>query len=424
MTTATTEIPNTGETIVRSWGLFTALGMLMLGNGLLGTLLGVRAEFENFPTSTTGIIMASYYVGFLAGSQLSAIYLGRVGHVRVFAALASLASTVALIHSIAVVPWVWSVLRLVTGFCLAGLYVVSESWLNELATNKTRGRLLSMYMVTLMVGLAMAQLLLGLADPLGVRLFVLSSILVSVAVLPVTLSIGTAPHFDMPPRLGFKRIWEAAPVGLMGGLASGMASGALYGMGAIYAVRVGLTPTRVGVFMAAMLLGSVAFQWPIGHISDLVPRRRWLLTITTLAGIVAIFSAEMPVEGWQIFAAVFVLGGLSFPLYSLSLSHVNDLLPAGQAAAASAMFVFVSGVGAISGPLLGSYAIDTFGPRGLFWVVGLVHILLAIFVMARIFIRERRVEIIDQIPFVGVAIRSVLIANRGRIEPDDPANDE
>ncbi|NNF65856.1 MAG: MFS transporter [Acidimicrobiia bacterium] len=416
--------PNTGRTIAQSWGLFSALGLLMLGNGLLGTLLGVRAEFEGFATATTGIIMASYYVGFLAGSQLSAIYLGRVGHIRVFAALASLASTVALLHSIAVVPWFWSLLRLVTGFCLAGLYVVAESWLNDLGTNETRGRLLSMYMVTLMVGLAAAQLLLGLADPLGVRLFVLSSVLVSFAVLPVTLSIGTAPSFDLAPRMSLRAIWKEAPAGLMGGLVAGMAAGALFGMGAVYAVRVGLTPARLGIFMAAMLLGSVAFQWPIGHISDLVPRRRWMVVVTTLAAVAAFFTAEMPVDGWQIYAAVFILGGLSFPLYSLSLSHVNDLLPYGQAAAASAAFVFVSGVGAIAGPVVGSFAIDTFGPRGLFWVVGLIHLMLAVFVMARIFIRERRVATVDQIPFVGVAVRSVLVARRPRRQPVDDSNNE
>lgn len=420
----TLTMQKTGRTIAQSWGLFSALALLMLGNGLLGTLLGVRAEFEGFATATTGIIMASYYVGFLAGSQLSAIYVGRVGHVRVFAALASLASTVALLHSIAVIPWFWSILRLVTGFCLAGLYVVAESWLNELGSNETRGRLLSMYMVTLMVGLALAQLLLGIADPLGVRLFVLSSVLVSFAVIPVTLSIGTAPTFDLAPRMSFRAIWKEAPAGLMGGLAAGMAAGALLGMGAVYAVRVGLTPARLGIFMAAMLLGSVVFQWPIGHISDLVPRRRWMLVVTTMAAVVAFFTAEMPVDGWQIYASVFVLGGLSFPLYSLSLSHVNDLLPAGQAAAASAVFVFVSGVGAISGPLIASYAIDTFGPRGLFWVVGLIHLLLAVFVMARIFIRERRVDTIDQIPFVGVAMRSVLVARRPRRKPAGRSNGE
>ena len=225
----------------------------MLGNGLLGTLLGIRAETAGFQTTVTGLVMGAYFAGFLAGSQLAPRFLDSVGHIRVFAGLASLASTAALIHALAVNPPLWAGMRLLSGFCMAGLYVVAESWLNDEATNENRGRLLSAYMVVMMGGIAASQLLIGVADTESFTLFVLSSVLVSMAIVPIALSASRAPDFTFRVTLRFREVWNVAPLGIVGGAVTGMANGALVGVGPVYATIVGMSPERVAIFIGTLV---------------------------------------------------------------------------------------------------------------------------------------------------------------------------
>jgi MFS family permease len=202
---------------VRScWALLLGIALMMLGNGLQGSLLGIRASLEGFPTTATGILMSGYFAGFLAGSVLAPKLVARVGHVRVFAALASLASTAILVHVVWVNPVTWTVIRLVSGFCYAGLYVVCESWLNDQATNETRGQLLSIYMVVMLGGAAGGQGLLNLADPSGVNLFILVSVLVSLSLIPMLLSTGQMPPFDAPRPVGIRQLYHVSPTGVVG----------------------------------------------------------------------------------------------------------------------------------------------------------------------------------------------------------------
>ena len=207
--------------------------MIMLGNGLQASLLGIRAAAEQFTTETTGLIMSGYFLGFLAGAVITPRIVGNVGHVRVFAALASTASTAALVHAVFVDPLVWGVMRCATGFCYAGLYIVAESWLNDRSTNETRGSMLSVYMVVVLGGIAGGQFLLNLSDPNSFVLFVLASVLVSLALVPISVSVGPAPDFSAPTPVGIRALYRTSPLGVVGCLGVGVANGAIFSMGAV-----------------------------------------------------------------------------------------------------------------------------------------------------------------------------------------------
>jgi len=375
----------TTRAMTGAWGLFAAIGLLMLGNGLLGTLLGIRSELEGFATAATGVIMASYYAGFLAGSRLAPKILERVGHVRVFAALASLASASPLVHSVFVTPMVWAAMRLVFGFCMAGLYIVAESWLNQKATNKTRGRLLSVYMLMMMGGLGLGQMFLGVAAPTGFRLFVLASLFVSLAVVPISLSQGNAPAFQAPETLEASTLWKRAPLGMVTSFGVGVTNAALLGIGPVYATRLGFSAGEVAWLIGSALIGSIVWQWPIGLTSDYVPRRQALLVVTMLAAVVAALGVQNATPGLVYLTFVmFFFGGLTFPLYSVGLSHINDVISSNQAVMASSLYLFVGGIGAIIGPLAAAFAIHAVGPIGFWIVMAATHGLVGVFALYRI----------------------------------------
>ena len=395
------------KTLISAWGLFAALGLIMIGNGLVGVLIGVRSELEGFPTSTTGLIMAAYFGGFLAGSHFTPGIMARVGHIRVFAGLASLVTTTALIHAVWVVPYAWIVIRLVFGFAMAGLYIVVESWLNDAVTNENRGRVMAIYMVVAMGGLALGQTLIGLGSPLQQTLFIAAGALMALSIAPVSLSINTAPEFFLPPPVKPREIWRDAPVGVITAVGAGVANGALLGMAGVYATQVGMSNTVTGLFVGAGALGSVLFQWPIGHLSDKIDRRTAILIVTLAAVAVAGFGVAVSGNSLVLVAVMLALGGLSFPMYSLALSHVVDVLPPGRAVTGSVAVVFLTGVGAIFGPLLASMVMTVVGPSGFFWTMTLVHGAIGVLGVYRI--ARRPVLAVVQRPFLSVPARSTYI---------------
>ncbi len=395
------------KTLISAWGLFAALGLIMIGNGLVGVLIGVRSELEGFSTATTGLIMAAYFAGFLAGSHFAPRIMARVGHIRVFAGLASLLTTTALIHAVWVVPYGWVLLRLVFGFAMAGLYIVVESWLNDAVTNENRGRVMAIYMVVAMGGLSLGQVILGLGSPLQQTLFIAAGAVMALSIAPVSLSINSAPEFFLPPPVQPREIWEDAPVGVITAVGAGVANGALLGMAAVYATQVGMSITATGLFVGAAALGSVLFQWPIGHLSDRIDRRTAILIVTLAAVVVAAVGVAVSRDSLVLIAVMLALGGLSFPMYSLALSHVVDVLPPGRAVTGSVAVVFLTGVGAIFGPLLASMVMTAVGPSGFFWTMALVHGAIGVFGLHRI--AKRPVLAVTQRPFLSVPARSTYI---------------
>ncbi|WP_193367255.1 MFS transporter [Pelagibius marinus] len=370
--------------ITSAWALFVGLGMLMLGNGLQNSLLGIRAGAESFTTETTGLIMAAYYVGLLTGALVTPKVVGNVGHVRTFAALASTASTAALVYAVFVDPWAWGAMRMVTGFCYAGLYVVAESWLNDRATNETRGTLLSVYMVVLLGGMAASQFLLNLADTNSYLLFVLASVLVSMALVPISLSVAPAPDFEAPEPLGLRALYQTSPLGTIGALGTGMANAAIYAMSPVYAGAVGLSVAQIALFVSASIVGGMAFQWPIGRLSDKLDRRQ-VLTVVTFAAALAALLAALAARGEPIalYAMMFLVGGMSLPMYSLCIAHTNDYLTPKQMVSASGTLMMVGGAGAIFGPIGVSLLMGEMGSDGFFACIGAVHAAIGVFALYR-----------------------------------------
>jgi MFS family permease len=343
------------------------MGVLMLGAGLQGTLLGLRATLEGFPTPVTGAIMSCYYVGYLLGTFGAPRLVRKVGHIRVFAALAAVASAAILVQGSFVNALPWAIMRLVSGVCFAGIYVVAESWLNAGASRSNRGTLLAMYMLVLYIGLGSAQFLLVLANPSTSTPFMLVSVLISLAMVPIVVSSHHTPETHLPLKVRYRDLYKNSPLGVVAVTASGMISSTIFSMGPVYARLSGLGTSGVATFMAVSILAAVLTQYPMGRLSDRMDRRTVIAIVCTIAtfsaGSIVVFP-HMPHAVFLAVAAVF--SGFVLTLYSLAVSHVNDKLEPGQMVAASSALLSLNGTAAAIGPILVGSLIAAFGPQSYF----------------------------------------------------------
>lgn len=361
--------------------------MIMIGNGLQSTLLGVRADIENFSVQSTGAIMSMYFVGYLLGSHYAPRLIRNVGHIRVFAALASIASTTVLFHGLFPNEWVWGAVRFLTGVSYAGLYIVIESWLNDAVDNKGRGKMMAVYLIVMYVAMALGQYLLIVADPGQMELFVLTSVLVSIALIPISLSSRPAPHFGDTEKVSVRILWEKSHLGVYGVFASGIAGACLFSIGPIYAMQAGLGLAQVSTFIASAIVGGVLLQFPIGWASDKFDRRKVLIGAAAMAGlfcVLAVFLASLNI--YALYLAMFLLGGTALTIYGLSTSHTNDHLQPEQIVAASATMILINGIGSIIGPLASS-SLMNFSPSMFFLFMGATYGSIAIYGLYRASIR-------------------------------------
>jgi MFS family permease len=343
------------------------MGVLMLGAGLQGTLLGLRATLEGFPTPVTGMIMSCYYVGYLLGTSAAPRLLRQIGHIRVFAALAAVASATILVQASFVQPVVWAATRLLSGVCFAGIYVVAESWLNDRASHTNRGRLLALYMVVLYVGLGAAQFLLILANPSTQTPFMLVSVLISLSMVPIAVSAQQLPQPALPKKVSYRELYRNSPLGVVAVSVSGMISAIVFSMGPVYARLRGLGNTGIAAFMAVSILAAVLTQYPVGRLSDRTDRRTVIAAVCTLATLVAgsiVAFGGMPHALFLLLAALF--SGSALTLYSLSVSHVNDKLEPAQMVDASSALLRLNGGAAAFGPVLAGSLMHAFGPSAYF----------------------------------------------------------
>ena len=353
--------------LTKTWALFFGFAIISLAHGLQGTLIGVRAVFEGFSFISTGFIVAGYYVGYLSGSIIIPIFLKRVGHIRVFAALASLASIAILLHSVFIEPYMWFFIRILTGISLAGIYVIMESWLNDKSTNETRGKILSIYMIITFSFLGMGQFLLNLSDPAKVDLFILVSILLSFALLPILLSVSEAPNTINPKKISLKELFVISPLGFVGAFFTGLAHSAILGYGAVFAAAKGFGVFEISIFMVIVTSFGALFQWPIGYISDKIDRRIILITVTLIASGLSLFIVASSYISLIIFFLLLAIyAGMSLPMYSLAVAHINDFLQQDEIIGASSTFAILVGLGAICGPITASFFMDIIGPDGFF----------------------------------------------------------
>ncbi len=383
------------EVLRGSWALLLGMLMLMLGNGLQSTLLGVRGAIEGFSAFEMSIIMSAYFVGFLGGSRLAPGLIRRVGHVRVFAALGSLISAALVLYATVPDPYVWTGLRVLIGFCFSGVYVTAESWLNNSASNENRGKALSLYMVVQMAGIVAAQGLLNLGDVAGYALFVTASVLVSVAFTPILLSVTPAPVFEATKPMSLRALVRASPLGAVGMLLSGGVFAAMFGMSAVYGTEAGLSVAQISAFVSAIFAGGLVCQYPIGWLSDRMDRRRLIAAVAGGAGLAMLLPLLAAPSFPVLLALAFVLGGATNPLYALLMAHTNDFLAREDMASASGGMIFLNGVGAVTGPLVLGWAMDRLGPDAFFGYVALMLVATAGYALWRM-TRRGTVALSDQ----------------------------
>ncbi|MBL4873379.1 MAG: MFS transporter [Rhodobacteraceae bacterium] len=355
-----------------AWALLLGMMLLMVGNGLQGTLLGLRGAVEGFSPTTMSYIMSGYFLGFLGGSYMAPELIRRVGHVRVFAALGSLISAAFILYAALPNPIVWTLMRVIVGFCFAGVYVVAESWLNDAATNETRGKALSAYVIVQMVGIVSAQVLLNFADVNGYTLFVLMSVLVSVSFLPILLSSTTAPVFRASKRMTLKELYIISPLGCVGIFLLGGIFAALFGMAAVYGTEVGMSVRELSTFIGLIYFGGMICQYPIGWISDKMDRRRLIMILTASGGIIVLFGSQFAENQFVLYILAFTIGGVANPLYSLIIAYTNDYLEPDDMASASGGLIFINGIGAIGMPIVVGWSMTRFGPNSFFVILAIL----------------------------------------------------
>lgn len=372
------------KTVLKTaWPLFFGITLLMIGNGLQGTLIGVRATMEGFSTATTGMIMSLYYAGYLGGSVFVPRLVKNVGHIRVFAALASLASVTTLLHGVLVDPVIWGGARILTGFCFAGLYIVIESWMNDISTNANRGKILGAYLLIFYGAMVLGQYLMNVAPPEEVELFVVTSILISLALLPISLSSRPAPKFEAPHPTGLKEVYKASPLGVTGIFFAGLGNGIFFTLGPVFALQSGMSVSGIANFIAVFAMGGVVAQMPLGLLSDKVERRKIIILISLLAAVFTLLCFLFTDLGLLLYVLVFLYGCAALSIYGICAAYTNDHLEREQYVGASAALILISGSGALAGPLTASLVMTAYGKEAFFPLLAAIYGAIYLFALYR-----------------------------------------
>ena len=386
-----------------SWALFSGFAILITAHGFQGNLLQVRSVIEDFSFITTGIIMSGYFVGYFVGANIVPNLVSKVGHIRVFAAFASMASLSILIHAVFVDPIIWTLGRFLTGFSLIGVYIVVESWLNDRATNRNRGSVLSIYMFISFVGMSIGTLLLNFNKPEQFEPFILISLLFSIALVPILLTKRSAPKFKKLSSIKIRQLYKISPLGTVSMFCTGLIHSAIFGVGAVYAATMNFTIFEISLFLFLITISGAMFQWPIGYLSDTKDRRIILISITfisTLFCCLSIMSVGYNPETMNIislfgglnktmfFIFITLYAGAALPMFTLNLAYVNDFIPKEKFVAAGAGLQIIFGLGAMFGPFLCSIFMNALGSNGFFIFLGIFHTIIGLFGLYRMTRRE------------------------------------
>ncbi len=388
--------------VKKSWALFTGIGIMMVAHGLQIQVMGIRSVIEEFSFVTTGILMSSYFVGYFVGSKTTPALVSKVGHIRVFAAFASLASLSALIAVVYINPFMWTISRFITGISLVSCYVVCESWLNDRANNKNRGQLLSTYMIVIYLGLAVGMLLLNLSSPMNYEPFILVSVLLSLALVPILLTKRSAPKFKKIGTMSIKELYKISPLGSVSAFCTGIIHGAFFSLIAVYATKANFSLLETSILLFISTISGVLGQWPIGFFSDTYDRRLVIVLTTFGAAFLSfcsILTANDPIENiyWlkefdfkKILFFIFVglYSSLCLPLFSLNLAHTNDYVSKEKFVGAGGGLQLIFGFGAISGPILCSFFMQIFELNGFFIFLIIIHLIIGSFGLYRMKVRK------------------------------------
>ncbi|MCY4034881.1 MAG: MFS transporter [Hyphomicrobiales bacterium] len=391
-----------------TWILLFAVTLMMMGNGLQGPLLGVRAVTEGFNSTVTGFIMSGYFAGLLFGSYIAPKLVRQVGHIRVFAAFASIASTCILTQAAFIEPVTWIFMRFLTGMCMSGLYVVVESWFNDKADNNTRGTLLAIYSTLQLTGVALGQLLLNLASPSGYDLFLLTSVLISLSLVPVALANISAPRVEQTESVSWGDLYKISPFGVIGLFLLGMVQSVLFGMSAVFASLIGLSVVAVSLFASMPFIGGILLLFPLGSLSDKLDRRK-IVIVTSAGSAIFALAGFMVFENnfYTLFLVTTIYGGLSYPMYSLLIAHANDNARPEQMLSVCSGLVMIFGLGATIGPLVVGFTMDWYGYGSFFMFLAIIHTCIAIFGIYR---TTKRASVEERLDYVPLPMRATPIA--------------
>ncbi|MDX5359895.1 MAG: MFS transporter [Alphaproteobacteria bacterium] len=417
------------------WALLLGIVLIMLGNGMHFTLIGLRGGIEGFSAAELAVVTSGYFLGFLSGARVTPVLIRRVGHVRVFAALGSFMSAGLIAFTLLAEPWAWTLLRILVGFCMSGIYVAAESWLNNAATNETRGKVLSAYMIAQTLGIIGAQGLLTLGDAATSALFIGASILVSVSFGPILLSVTPAPAVEVARPMRLRDLFAGSPLGTVGIFLLGGVYATQSGMGAVFGSQIAMTAPEIALFVAMLFAGALILQYPIGWMSDRVDRRRLIFGAAALGATACALgwiagSGTGPAGSgtpWPLMAAAFLAGGVTTPLYALLLAYTNDFLSSEEMPAASGGLIFTFGLGAILGPLLTGWAMEELGPFAFWLVLGATFTVLALYALYRMTQRaatppeatEGYLSVLPSASAVAVEAAGTWAAEQAEAERDD-----
>ena len=402
-----------GKIIKNSWALFTGFGIIVISHGFQGNLLGIRSVIENFNFIATGTMMSSYFIGFFIGANIVPKLVTKVGHIRVFAAFASMASLSSLIHVVFVDPYVWICARFLTGFSMIGIFIIVESWLNDRANNKTRGKVLSLYMLITYVGMALGNFLLNVSNPKYYEPFILISLLFSIALIPILLTKRKPPKFKKTTSIKIKELFKISPFGSFSMICTGFIFAPIFSLLSVYAITMKLTIFETSLLLVGVMLAGALFQWPIGSLSDKYDRRKIIIG-SSIAAIIFSFSAiyvsgiensltnlfiestvsfnyfSTAMDKTKLFIFIILLSGVTLPLFSLNLALVNDYIPKEKFVAAGGGLNIIFGLGAMAGPIMCSTLMRLLGPNGFF--IHLVIFLVAIILFGFYRLSQREIE--------------------------------
>lgn len=370
-------------TLTNLWPLFLGITLLLAGNGLQGTLLGVRGTMEGFSTFTIGIIMSCYSLGYMIGSITVQRLVVNVGHIRVFSAMASLASGAVLLHAVFPNPVLWMFIRMLSGFSFAALFVVTESWLNAAATATTRGKIMGIYLFLYYGAMGIGQFMLAIDSPSNFTLFIIVSVLISLALVPISLSKRPAPALPELHPMNLKRLFKVSPLGVMGVFISGLTVGTLFSIGPVFAAEIGYDSSRIAIFMVVIIFSGMIFQIPAGWLSDKFDRRYVLLGFAFMAAMIALISYISSHVDGLLLIFLGCLSALTLSIYSVAAAHTNDRLEVGEVVSASAGLILVNGMGSVAGPLVATAMMERGGPEMLFIFMALGLSLLGSFAVYR-----------------------------------------
>ena len=413
------------------WALLLGIVLIMLGNGMHFTLIGLRGGIEGFSASELAIVTSGYFMGFLSGARYTPLLIQRVGHVRVFAALGSFMSAGLIALPLLTEPWAWTILRVIVGFCMSGIYVAAESWLNNAATNETRGKVLSAYMIAQTLGIIGAQGLLTLGDAASSTLFIGASILVSISFAPILLSVAPAPVVKVARPMSLRELFTSSPLGTVGIFLLGSVYAIQSGMGAVFGTQIGMTATQISLFIAMLFAGALVLQYPIGWLSDRMDRRKLIFGASCIGAASCAFGWISGGSMWPLMAAAFLAGGVTTPLYALFLAYTNDYLSSEDMPAASGALVFIFGVGAIAGPMITGWAMQWIDPFAFWLVLGAIFVAIALYALYRMTQRavipaeetESYINVLPTSSAIAVEAAGEWASEHGELSQEDDTNE-